>query len=60
MVVETPETTYVVAAGDCLWNIAKKFYGSGVYWETIFDANSGIIADPGMIYVGQTLVIPTK
>ena len=34
---------YVVKSGDCLWNIAKKFYGSGAKWKTIYNANKSAI-----------------
>lgn len=34
---------YVVKSGDCLWNIAKKFYGSGTKWKTIYNANKSAI-----------------
>lgn len=35
--------TYTVKSGDCLWNIAKKFYGSGAKWKTIYNANKSAI-----------------
>ena len=52
--------TYVVVAGDTLWKIAKKLYGSGAQWKAIYDANTGVIKNPNMIYVGQALTIPAK
>ena len=55
----TPEMTYTVVKGDCLWNIAKKFYGSGSKWTVIFEANRPIIKNKDLIYVGQRLVIPS-
>ena len=30
---------YRVKKGDCLWNIAKKFYCSGTQWKKIYKAN---------------------
>ena len=52
-------TTYTVKKGDCLWNIAKKFYGSGSKYTVIYNANSGTIGgDPNLIYPGQMLTIP--
>ena len=51
-------TTYTVKKGDCLWNIAKKFYGSGPKYTKIYDANRGIIKNPNLIYPGQVLTIP--
>lgn len=52
------QRTYTVKKGDCLWNIAKQFYGNGASWNKIYDANTGKIADPHWIYPGQTFVIP--
>jgi len=49
---------YTVVKGDCLWNIAKKFYGSGVKYTIIYNANKGIIKNPSLIYPGQVLTIP--
>ena len=51
--------TYTVVSGDCLWNIAKKFYGSGSQYTKIYDANRGVIGgNPNLIYPGQVLTIP--
>lgn len=53
------ETTYTVQKGDCLWNIAKKFYGNGSKYTKIYEANKDKIRNPNLIYVGQVLVIPS-
>lgn len=51
--------TYTVQSGDCLWNIAKKFYGSGAQYTKIYNANKSIIGNnPALIKSGQKLVIP--
>jgi 2',3'-cyclic-nucleotide 2'-phosphodiesterase/3'-nucleotidase len=50
--------TYTVQAGDCLWTISQRFYGTGTNWDAIYEANTDIIKNPDMIYVGQVLVIP--
>lgn len=60
---DRPETsatpsTYTVQEGDCLWNIAKKIYGSGSDCEKIFNANSPPIKNANLIYAGQVLTIP--
>jgi nucleoid-associated protein YgaU len=52
------ERTYTVEAGDTLWAIAEKFYGSGNDWSRIFEANTDQIANPDAIQPGQTLRIP--
>ena len=50
--------TYTVVAGDCLWSIAQKTYGTGTKWGVIYEANKATVKDPGMIYIGQVLTIP--
>ena len=50
--------TYTVKSGDCLWLIAKKFYGNGAKYTKIFDANRDKIKNPNRIFVGQVLTIP--
>ncbi len=51
--------TYTVTKGDCLWNIAKKFYGDGAKYQQLYDANKGIVGgNPNLIYPGQVLTIP--
>lgn len=54
----TPQRTYTVKRGDCLWNIAKQFYGNGAMYTKIYDANTNKIANPNLIYPGQVFVIP--
>ena len=51
--------TYTVVKGDCLWNIAKKFYGNGSKYSIIYNANKSVIGgNPNLIYPGQVLTIP--
>jgi len=51
--------TYTVKKGDCLWTIARKFYGRGADYTKIYEANRDTIGkNPNLIYPGQTLVIP--
>lgn len=57
---------YTVVKGDCLWNIAKKYYGDGSKWKKIYEANPGVCGEPytkgGTTYVlihpGDKLTIP--
>ena len=63
-------STYTVVRGDSLWNIAKKFYGSGAKYTIIYDANIDVIestakahgkksSDNGhWIWPGEVLTIP--
>lgn len=51
--------TYTVVKGDCLWNIAKRFYGNGSKYSVIYNANRSVIGgNPNLIYPGQVLTIP--
>lgn len=51
--------TYTVQKGDCLYNIAKKFYGNGSEYTKIYNANKNVIgANPNLIYAGTVLTIP--
>lgn len=51
--------TYTVVSGDCLWSIAKRFYGNGAKYTVIYDANRDVIGgNPNLIYPGQVLTIP--
>lgn len=52
-------TTYTVVSGDCLWNIAKKYLGSGSRWTEIYELNKSQISNPNLIYPGQILIMPT-
>ena len=50
---------YTVVKGDCLWNIAKKFYGNGSKYTVIYEANKSVIGgNPNLIYPGQVFTIP--
>lgn len=50
---------YTVVKGDCLWNIAKRFYGDGSLYTVIYNANRAVIGgNPNLIYPGQVLTIP--
>ena len=54
----TEGDTYTVVAGDCLWNIAYKLYGTGTLYTKLAEANK--LADPYIIYIGQILTVPAK
>lgn len=49
---------YVVAKGDSLSKIAKRFYGDANQWKRIFEANRDRIKDPDLIQPGWELRIP--
>ncbi|MCW5695303.1 MAG: LysM peptidoglycan-binding domain-containing protein [Bauldia sp.] len=50
--------TLAIRRGDNLWELARRLYGDGLRYTTIYDANRDQIRDPGLIYPGQVLVIP--
>lgn len=62
--------THTVKKGDCLWNIAKKYYGNGAKWTTIYNANKSTIEarakkagykssnNGNLIFSGTVLKIP--
>lgn len=37
------DASYTVVKGDCLWSIAKRFYGNGAQYMTIYNANVDVI-----------------
>lgn len=57
--IPTTTTTYTVVKGDSLWGIAKKYYGDGSKYTTIFNANTDKIQNANLIYPGQVLTIPS-
>ncbi|MBR0063024.1 MAG: LysM peptidoglycan-binding domain-containing protein, partial [Oscillospiraceae bacterium] len=46
---------YTVVEGDCLWTIAKKYYGTGTKWGVLYELNADEISDPRLIYIGQVI-----
>ncbi|MCM5558348.1 LysM peptidoglycan-binding domain-containing protein [Pleomorphomonas sp. JP5] len=51
-------TTLIIRRGDNLWMIAKRLYGNGIRYSTIYQANTDQIRNPDLIYPGQVFVIP--
>jgi LysM repeat protein len=54
----TLPTTHTVKKNDCLWALAKTYYGKGSLFTRIAKANK--IDEPYTIYVGQKLTIPDE
>jgi murein DD-endopeptidase MepM/ murein hydrolase activator NlpD len=50
--------TYMILPGDTLWKIAAKFYGNGIYWNKIYQANIEKISNPNIIRAFTLIRIP--
>ena len=48
----------IIRRGDNLWTIARRVYGEGLRYTTIYQANTGQIRDPDRIYPGQVFELP--
>lgn len=48
----------IIRRGDNLWTIARRVYGEGIRYTTIYEANNGQIRDPDRIYPGQVFDLP--
>ncbi|MEM9330950.1 MAG: LysM peptidoglycan-binding domain-containing protein [Pseudomonadota bacterium] len=48
----------IIRRGDNLWRIARRNYGDGIRYTTIFEANRDQIRDPDLIYPGQVFKVP--
>jgi nucleoid-associated protein YgaU len=51
-------SSYTVAKGDTLWDIAMRAYDDGYAWTNIWEANKAEIVNPGIIEIGQKLTLP--
>ena len=52
------DTTHTVKKGDTLSKISKMYYNKASAWETVYEANRGLVRDPGKIKIGWILKIP--
>ena len=55
------QKTHKVVKGDCLWDMAQKYYGKGSLYPKIKEANTSkypSLAKNNIIYVGMELIIP--
>lgn len=48
----------VVQPGNSLWRLARRTYGDGMLYTTIYTANREQIRNPDMIYPGQIFALP--
>ncbi len=49
---------YVIRDGDDLTGIASRFYGHPAAAAAIWEANRGLLADPGILPIGATILLP--
>jgi nucleoid-associated protein YgaU len=52
------DTSVIIRKGDTLWQIARRVYGKGVSFSTIYSANASQIKDPNRIWPGQVFKMP--
>jgi nucleoid-associated protein YgaU len=52
------DTSVIIRKGDTLWQIARRVYGKGVTFSTIFNANVAQITNPNRIFPGQVFAVP--
>ena len=48
----------IIRRGDTLWSLAHRYYGAGIHYRTIFEANRDQISRPSKIYPGQVFDLP--
>jgi nucleoid-associated protein YgaU len=54
------QTLYTLRPGDTLVGVSERFYGSYVYWPTIYELNRAALGpDPVAPPVGAVVVLPT-
>ncbi len=58
MAIERPEPFVIVQPGNSLWRLARRAYGQGTRYTTIFQANKDQIKDPDLIFPGQVFALP--
>ena len=60
----TPEirtgASVIIRRGDSLWKVARRNYGAGIRYTTIFEANRDQVRDADLIYPGQVLKVPAQ
>ena len=50
------DNLYIVQKGDCLWHIAERELGDGMYWVRLYEANRDVIGEnPDLLWVGTEL-----
>lgn len=53
---EEEDNIYIVQEGDCLWNIAEREFGDGMYWVKLYEVNRDVIGEnPDLLWAGTEL-----
>ena len=55
-----PLSAVTVQKGDTLWAISRERYGDPLLYVKVFEANSGNIRNPDLIYPGQVFDLPEE
>ena len=54
-----PSEVHTVVKGETLWGIARMYYGNGIHWKKITEANAERLKKGTVINPGLVLVIPS-
>ncbi len=57
---QSERNSVIIRRGDTLWQIARRAYGQGVRYTTIYLANEEQIANPDIIQPGQIFGVPNE
>lgn len=57
---QSNSNSVIIRRGDTLWQIARRAYGQGVRYTTIYLANEAQIANPDVIQPGQIFGVPEQ
>jgi nucleoid-associated protein YgaU len=55
---QSERNSVIIRRGDTLWQIARRAYGQGVRYTTIYLANEAQISNPDVIQPGQIFGVP--
>ena len=58
--VNADEEIYTVQAGDTLWGIARKYYGSGTAYQRLWEDNKERVDTPETLQIGTELKIAER